>query len=111
MTDLTSYSDVDFIQTVTTSLVLAAQPLHMQIRTSADDPTVWVYLTTGDGLEILSSSSVRVTILQPKLENLPAGVYVYSIVATSQNGANRSEVARGSFTHIHGPTRWDAGTP
>lgn len=122
--DLVSYSDADFSFNQAGPFAnglanLGANPLHMQVRTTPTDPTVWIeatsvnaWLSAGSGGTVLS-----IFIPQSKLATLPAGVYYYSIIMTvvgggsSTNGYFRQEVMRGTFTHNAGPTQFPVGTP
>lgn len=107
-----TFSDCDFTQNVTTLTDTTGNPLHMQARSSADDPTVWIECSTANGrLTQPSSSVVAVSIPQSALRTLPAGVYVLSCIMTKFGGAVRSEVWRGTLTHSVGPTQFAAGTP
>lgn len=116
--DITTYSDADFSMTQTEPFAnglasVSSNPLHMQVRSAADDPTVWIQLTSAAGQITVGGGGSSVTVLIPQtmLQNLPAGTYVYSVIMSSNNGANRSEVWRGVQTHNVGPTKWTAGTP
>lgn len=115
--DLITYSDASFTLTQTEPFAnglssVGTNPLHMQVRTTASDPTVWIELTTANGMIVVTSgTSIALNIAQSQLENLPQGQYVYSVIMSLSGGLARAEVWRGTLTHNAGPTRWDAGTP
>lgn len=111
--DITTYSDADFTLTQNTPLPVTTNPLHMQVRTKADDKTVWLELTTANGRLVVAAGppeTLTINIPQPSLETLPAGNYVFSIIMSSFSGTKRTEVFRGTQIHIVGPTLWAAGT-
>jgi hypothetical protein len=92
---------------------VGSNPLHMQVRINATDPTVWAEISTANGLITVSGggTSISINIPQSKLVTIPPGAYVYSIIMSAFGGTSRVEVARGDLTHNAGPTQWDAGTP
>jgi len=116
--NIVTYSDSDFALSQEVAFDVGTNPLHMHVRTAAADPTVWLELTTANGIITVSdetpddeSATVDILILQSSLLNLPAGVYVQSLIMSSVNGTRRTEIWRGTFTHNVGPTRWAAGEP
>lgn len=115
--DLITFSDADFTLTQAQPFAnglttVGTNPLHMQVRANATDPTVWAELTTANGLIVVASgTSITITIPQTLLVRVPPGAYVYSLIMVSPNGAVRTEVFRGMITHSAGPTQWTAGTP
>lgn len=126
--DFVTYSDADFNLTQSQpfanglATVGASPTMHMQVRTTAIDPTAWINLTmlnalTTSSMAYLSVSgggtNVSIFIPQSILMNLPPGIYVYSIImtlATVNGGISRTEVWRGMMTHNAGPTQFAAGT-
>lgn len=113
--DLITYSDADFSTSVQSPFRIGVNPLHMQVRTVASDPTVWLEATTANGLITVtvggSFDTVVLSIPESRLLNLPPAVYVHSLIMSSANATLRTEVWRGIMTHNVGPTRWTAGTP
>lgn len=113
--DLITFSDCDLvtIQPAPAGITLDnINPLHMQVRSIATDPTVWIELTTANGYLVVDATNnlLTITIPQSKLENLPPGIYVYSIIQSVRSSV-RTEVFRGTLTHSAGPTQWQQGTP
>ncbi|WP_024340971.1 hypothetical protein [Bradyrhizobium japonicum] len=116
--DLVTYSDADFSLSKTQPFAnglstVGSNPLHMQVRTRPEDEVAWIEATTENGLLIVTDAGATVTVSIPRssLVNLPSGSYVYSIIMSAFDGAQRLEVFRGTLSHNIGPTRWAAGTP
>lgn len=114
--DLVTFSDADFNLTQAQPFAnglttVGTNALHMQIRANATDPTVWIEVTTANGyITVSGGTSITIIIPQTLLAKMPAGAYVYSLIMSSNGGANRTEVMRGNVTHSAGPTQWTAGT-
>jgi len=111
----TSYSDTDFSFSRPTDFLVSANPLHMQLRATPEDNTVWLEATRDNGLISIvnpgiSGETVKIYVPVPNLLKLVAGDYDYSLIMSSVGGTKRTELFRGVWTHIIGPTTWPAGT-
>ncbi len=112
--DFVTHSDSDFIrqfiyQTVTgpTPIDLTGSSIEMMIRRKASDASVFIELSTGNGLiQITSAVAGTFTVRIPfaNLERLPAGVYDQSCIRTRPD-TFREEIWFGTLTHSVGPTR------
>lgn len=117
---LETYSDADFRLSQDSPLHpvrIGSNPLHMHVRTLADDNTVWLDATSVNGMLLVQAGTgdtpdvVSIFIPQNRLLNLPVGDYVYSLIMSNVNLGLRTEVWRGALKHSAGPTRWTAGKP
>jgi hypothetical protein len=118
--DIVTYSDADFNLPQTEPFAngltsVGNNTLHMQVRTLATDPTVWLEATTANGLLTVSGGGATIAIYLPQsmLVKLPPGSYVYSLIMSVLTGLGtytRTEVFRGTMTHNAGPTQWTVGT-
>ena len=117
--NIVSYSDADFVGSYhlvdsnNAPLLLPSNSiLRMHLRLTAADATVWLELDNASPLSnpinfinTTNSSIVSIRVPYSVLLNLPAAVYVHSLVAISSGGA-RTDVWQGTWTHNVGPTRW-----
>lgn len=115
--DILTFTDCDFLQVVPSTIgsLAAANSFHMQIRSIPTDPTVWVDLNSLQVPNPLmrtagSPDTITINIPQSKLNKMPPGQYVYSVIMVSSGGLVRTEVFRGIITHSAGPTQFAAGT-
>lgn len=114
--NMVTYSDADYILEDQQSPVrVVGNPLHMHVRTAADDKTVWLDVSSANGMitseDAGTYDTVSILIPQAKLLTLPPGEYVQSLIMSSDDATHRTEVWRGTLTHSAGPTRWTAGEP
>lgn len=114
-----TYTDVDLIQNFVYQTFSGAvipfsvgDSLRMHARSDPADSTVWLELTTINGLIVItnySAGAFTLTMPLATLLKIPTGVYQHSLVWT-QTTLIRSEIWRGTITHSAGPTRWKPGT-
>jgi hypothetical protein len=111
--NIATFSDCDFIRTFVyktidgVSIDLAGSSFEMMVRARADDATVYIDLSTGNGLisiDFLTLGTFTVHIPQPDLEKLSAGEYVHSLIRKRPDKI-LEQVWRGTLTHAIGPTR------
>lgn len=110
--DIVSYSDVDLVVSQIMSVEIGSNPLHLQLRKTAADFTVWLEATLDNMLSIQATTDTETVVLRvptSKLVNLPVGEYVHSLVMSENSGTKRTGIWRGTWTHNAGPTRWPQG--
>lgn len=110
--NIVTYSDADFTLEHAAAIDVYGNPLHMHVRKTASDETVWLDLSTANGSITITDGTpdvITLYIAQAKLLNLPPGEYVHSLIMTTFSGLFRVEIWRGTLTHNVGPTRWAAG--
>lgn len=111
--DIATFSDCDFIRTFRYQTIdgatidLAGSSLDMMVRSRADDATVYIELSTGNGgvtIDYLTPGTFTVYIPIDKLGKLSAGSYVHSLIRKRPDQIKET-VWRGALVHAIGPTR------